>query len=69
MVSSEETGGGSAIVNAFRQTSTAIGIVILTAVITVIPGAPINGYHLAFLTAAGFGFCLGATASFSFSVT
>lgn len=55
-ISSADTGHASAILNAGRQTSTAVGIAILTTVVSGVSGSVLTAFHYAFLAAAGFAF-------------
>jgi EmrB/QacA subfamily drug resistance transporter len=61
-VSARDTSSGSAIFNAGRQTSTAIGVAALTTVIASIAGTRLHAFHGAFIVAAGFALAAGIAA-------
>jgi hypothetical protein len=58
-VSARDTSSGSAIFNAARQTSTAVGVAALTTVIASVGGTRLHAFHGAFIAAACFALSAG----------
>lgn len=61
-VSAADTGYGSAIFNALRQSSAAIGIAVFTTIISSVQGSRLHAFHVTFLAASGFAVAAGVAA-------
>ena len=61
-VAPAETSFGSALFNAGRQSSTAIGIAIFTTTVASVGGGPLREFHAAFLVAAALALLAGVLA-------